>query len=545
MLLAGRVRGAHPEAAARGQALIDRLGLREVAGSLPHQLSGGEQQRFAIARALVNDPAVLLADEPTGNLDVHAGAEVLRLLRAGAEDGRAVILVTHEPAAADIADRVLTLRDGRLVRVIARRPRGAAGPARADAARRASACSPPRSWSGTATTVGYSLATGFDRAAERADLPDVIARFDREDRALDRRARRRAAEPAGALVPQRAAQPAARVRRAPHAQGRGHGAARRAPRLPRRRGARPARRTDRRRRGRARARARVGPRRRRHAASSRERATAPLRVVGHRGLARQRRLPARERRARLRHRAGVRSASAPTARAAEHRAAVAQRPVEGRRHARPRRARSTFGVGQAAVHHPHGRRDPALAGRGDRDLAARRVLARRAGRRRDDARRGRARRRPAPADRARRAARARLRPGPDRRPAGGRGGARRGARGGARHRARRADRRPARPPSCSPRSTSSARARRSPARSRSRLAGVVAVVVAAATWPAWRAARRPPVEILRGGDLARAPARAGGTRRPVRARRALRHRGPRRAGSRPSRRSRSAPASSR
>ena len=115
VLLASRVRDAHPEAAARGQALIDRLGLREVAGSLPHHLSGGEQQRFAIARALVNDPAVLLADEPTGNLDVHAGAEVLRLLRAGADDGRAVILVTHEPAAADIADRVLTLRDGRLI----------------------------------------------------------------------------------------------------------------------------------------------------------------------------------------------------------------------------------------------------------------------------------------------------------------------------------------------------------------------------------------------------------------------------------------------
>jgi ABC-type lipoprotein export system ATPase subunit len=115
VLLAGRVRGAEPDAAMRGQALIDGLGLREVAGSLPHQLSGGEQQRFAIARALVNDPDVLLADEPTGNLDTTAGAEVLRLLRAGAEEGRAVIIVTHEPAAADIADRVLTLRDGRLV----------------------------------------------------------------------------------------------------------------------------------------------------------------------------------------------------------------------------------------------------------------------------------------------------------------------------------------------------------------------------------------------------------------------------------------------
>jgi ABC-type lipoprotein export system ATPase subunit len=114
VLLAGRVRGARPDAAERGRALVDRLGLRDVADSLPSRLSGGEQQRFAIARALVNDPAVLLADEPTGNLDVAAGAEVLRLLRAGAEDGRAVVLVTHETAAAAIADRVLTLRDGRL-----------------------------------------------------------------------------------------------------------------------------------------------------------------------------------------------------------------------------------------------------------------------------------------------------------------------------------------------------------------------------------------------------------------------------------------------
>src|SRR4051794_40549084 len=113
--LAGRVRGAHPDAAERAQELIDRLGLRDVAGSLPHQLSGGEQQRFAIARALVNDPSVLLADEPTGNLDAVAGADVLGLLQAGAREGRAVVLVTHETAAAGIADRVLRLEAGRLV----------------------------------------------------------------------------------------------------------------------------------------------------------------------------------------------------------------------------------------------------------------------------------------------------------------------------------------------------------------------------------------------------------------------------------------------
>jgi ABC-type lipoprotein export system ATPase subunit len=115
VLLAGRVRGARPDAPERGRALVDRLGLRDVAGSLPHQLSGGEQQRFAIARALVNDPALLLADEPTGNLDVEAGASVLALLRALADEGRAVVLVTHEASAAAIADRVLRLQGGVLV----------------------------------------------------------------------------------------------------------------------------------------------------------------------------------------------------------------------------------------------------------------------------------------------------------------------------------------------------------------------------------------------------------------------------------------------
>ena len=115
VLLAGRMRGAAPEAPARGGALIDRLGLRHVAESLPHQLSGGEQQRFAIARALVNDPSLLLADEPTGNLDAEAGAEVLRLLRAGADEGRAVVMVTHEAGATAMADRVMRLEDGRLV----------------------------------------------------------------------------------------------------------------------------------------------------------------------------------------------------------------------------------------------------------------------------------------------------------------------------------------------------------------------------------------------------------------------------------------------
>ena len=114
VLLAAGVRGAAPQAASRGRSLIGRLGLEDVRHALPSELSGGEQQQFAIARALVNDPGVLLADEPTGNLDPVAGAEVLRLLREAGDEGRAIVLVTHDDAATAIADRVLRLTDGRL-----------------------------------------------------------------------------------------------------------------------------------------------------------------------------------------------------------------------------------------------------------------------------------------------------------------------------------------------------------------------------------------------------------------------------------------------
>ena len=115
VLLPTRVRGSANGAVARGRELIDRLDLRDVASALPHELSGGEQQRFAIARALVNDPQVVLADEPIGNLDPASGAVVLSLLRAVADEGRAVAMVTHQPEASAIADRVLRLEDGRLV----------------------------------------------------------------------------------------------------------------------------------------------------------------------------------------------------------------------------------------------------------------------------------------------------------------------------------------------------------------------------------------------------------------------------------------------
>jgi len=113
VLLPTRLAGAPPDGARRAARLIDELGLEPVSDHLPHELSGGEQQRFALARALVNDPELVLADEPTGSLDADNGAAVLGLLR-GLRD-RAVVIVTHEPEAAAIADRVLQLADGRLV----------------------------------------------------------------------------------------------------------------------------------------------------------------------------------------------------------------------------------------------------------------------------------------------------------------------------------------------------------------------------------------------------------------------------------------------
>jgi ABC-type lipoprotein export system ATPase subunit len=106
------------EPAERGRrvaAALDRVGLADHTAKLPDQLSGGEQQRVAIARALVGEPAVLLADEPTGSLDSVTAQEVSRLLVAAArERGTAVVLVTHDPAVAAHADRVVELHSGRL-----------------------------------------------------------------------------------------------------------------------------------------------------------------------------------------------------------------------------------------------------------------------------------------------------------------------------------------------------------------------------------------------------------------------------------------------
>jgi putative ABC transport system ATP-binding protein len=100
----------------RAEELLERVGLRDRMNHLPNQMSGGERQRVAIARALANNPALLLADEPTGNLDSQSGAEVVALMRELNRDlGTTVIIVTHDPSVARRADRILLMRDGRII----------------------------------------------------------------------------------------------------------------------------------------------------------------------------------------------------------------------------------------------------------------------------------------------------------------------------------------------------------------------------------------------------------------------------------------------
>ncbi|MCS7285660.1 MAG: ABC transporter ATP-binding protein [Anaerolineae bacterium] len=100
----------------RAEELLERVGLRDRMNHLPSQMSGGERQRVAIARALANRPVILLADEPTGNLDSQSGAEIVALMRELNRDlGMTIILVTHNPWVARCADRILLLRDGRIV----------------------------------------------------------------------------------------------------------------------------------------------------------------------------------------------------------------------------------------------------------------------------------------------------------------------------------------------------------------------------------------------------------------------------------------------
>jgi putative ABC transport system ATP-binding protein len=102
-------------AEARSSRTLELVGIGDRASHFPAQMSGGEQQRVAIARALAKEPAVLLCDEPTGALDLETGRQVLGLLRDMTDGGRTVLLVTHNSTIAEMADRVLRLRDGRVV----------------------------------------------------------------------------------------------------------------------------------------------------------------------------------------------------------------------------------------------------------------------------------------------------------------------------------------------------------------------------------------------------------------------------------------------
>ena len=111
-VIAGRRR---KMAETRARDLLDLLGIGDKASAVPGVLSGGQRQRLAIARALANSPTLLLADEPTGALDSAGGAEIIELLRRLHASGQTIILVTHDPAVADAAGRVVRMRDGRIV----------------------------------------------------------------------------------------------------------------------------------------------------------------------------------------------------------------------------------------------------------------------------------------------------------------------------------------------------------------------------------------------------------------------------------------------
>ncbi len=105
------------ERISRAKELLNAVGLSDKINNLPSQLSGGQRQRVAIARALANNPEVILADEPTGNLDSKTGAEILRLLKKLNEEGKTLVVVTHDENIAREADRIAYLEDGKVVRV--------------------------------------------------------------------------------------------------------------------------------------------------------------------------------------------------------------------------------------------------------------------------------------------------------------------------------------------------------------------------------------------------------------------------------------------
>ncbi len=103
------------EIAKRLQTALDSVDIADKADAYPSQVSGGQMQRAAIARATIHAPAIVLADEPTGNLDSHNGAAVLRLLRSFASSGQAILMATHAPEAAAACDRIIRMQDGRII----------------------------------------------------------------------------------------------------------------------------------------------------------------------------------------------------------------------------------------------------------------------------------------------------------------------------------------------------------------------------------------------------------------------------------------------
>ena len=128
VLLPAELAGAGPEVTSRARALLTRVGLADRLDHYPVQLSGGEQQRVALARAFITKPPILLADEPTGNLDGKTGQQVLELLlELNHQEGATLVMVTHDPALAEHADRIITLRDGLIVSDVMTAVESAAG----------------------------------------------------------------------------------------------------------------------------------------------------------------------------------------------------------------------------------------------------------------------------------------------------------------------------------------------------------------------------------------------------------------------------------